>query len=164
MADIIDITISSSKKIDLKISNEGDLVFEDSVVAKKVYDENGEPTYTEVTEKDFQLIGDSEEVKQNLFIRLKTNFGEFLMHPEIGSKLKKIIGKKNTKDTALLAKQYLYEALTDKNWINMKNVNIDVIPSSSTVLMFVIRVDLGYSNFVSFVMEFDVLEGVRRLL
>lgn len=139
-------------KIDIGINDIGDL----AISTRTDLDGN------EIT--DISLVSGDYAVRQSVMFRLKTNLNELFMHPYIGNKLLEIIGRKNTRETAELGKRFLLDTIVRYNYINEQDVEIEAIPMDENTIIYTIQIiDTPYS-IVSFVLELDLHDGVRRVI
>jgi len=69
--------------------------------------------------RDFTLVSDRDNLAQAVIIRLLTPRGELaaLAHPDYGSRLPELIGRRRTETTRNLAKLYVIEALKQERRI-----------------------------------------------
>ena len=134
-------------KIDLGITDNGDFM-----------------TITHNGLTDFSLVNDEYALRQSVNFRLKTNIRELFLHEEIGNELIEIIGKRNTKETALLGINYITKAISLNNYIPQDQINIEAIPADNNKIVFVI--DINYREIKAFkiILEVGLQDGIRRVI
>lgn len=114
--------------------------------------------------KDFMGIAGEDHIRQSAIIRLKTNMREFLLHPQIGSQLGEIIGKRNTRETAEQGRIFLNRAILRENFILEQDVSIQTLPSDANAILYIIKINTGWNETVTMILEMDLQEGIRRLV
>lgn len=140
------------KKKDIAITDNGELATTIS------HDEEGNEL------KDLSLVFNTGAVKQSVNVRLKTNIREFLLHPNVGNELSNIVGERNTRETAELGRQYLINAITKYNYIERETLSITAIPSDEKTIIYTIQIYNEPHNSISFVLEIDLEDGIRRVI
>lgn len=139
-------------KRDIQINKDGQLV-------TRGYSRENDEELIDLGTVDRQL-----SVSQSIAIRLKTHLEEFTMHPQIGNELMKILGERNTRETANLGKNLLINTIIKDNYINESDLSIEVIPMSETMLLFTINAQVGPFTYVTMLLELDLVSGIRRVI
>lgn len=80
---------------------------------------------------------------QQAYIRLKTAIGDFLLYPELGADLERLIGMPQTVETGELGKFLIYKALTRDSVLSAYPIDVKAIPVSYSSIRFNIYITSG---------------------
>ena len=87
---------------------------------------------------DLRLVSGRDNLKQAIDLRLRTDMGELIFHPEYGCKLPRRRGRKNNAPTLMLARKDAQEALLNENRLR----RLDRITASSAGDALGVQVDV----------------------
>ena len=139
---------------DLALSEDGDLIFPN--IIKDDYSTGF---------KTIALVSGNEEVIQNISVRLKTNLRELFLHQDFGNALLKIIGQRNTRETAELGKQYLKNTILRENQIiKPEHLDITATPLDLNKILYIIKIADSPFSAIDMILEVDLQQGIRRVI
>jgi len=110
-------------KVDIKVSPSGDLSLDSN--------------------KDFLLTTASGVLKQDITFRLRTNYREFIPHPEISANLDEIIGEPNNRYTAKIGEGKIINSLTQDGMVAKGDLYVKAVPLSLDKIAYYIFVQDG---------------------
>lgn len=157
-------------RIDLKLSEDGDLVLGQQQVNEKgeylyyqdVSESGGDPFLTTEPEdnipvRDVDVVYEDTARLQLLNTRVRTDSPDFRGYPEVGANLSDLIGQPNNQRTAEEGVEMIRETLTYDGAFDSEHVEIDAIPVSKEELLFDIKLTRNepYRRYV-IVFNFDV--------
>jgi hypothetical protein len=111
--------------VDLLLSEEGDLVIEDD---------------------SFALVSGHECIAQDILVRVYSNAPEWILHSGICANLEDLKGKRNTKELGDLAVEKVTRALTYDGRIRAQDLEVRVIPTSTSTIDIHIFVNTGQED------------------
>ena len=102
-------------------------------------------------------------LRQGIESRLKTDLGDLFTHPKFGNKLKDLVCKRNTKQTAEQGRQSIISCLTYDGFIDPGDLSVVAIPVSITDILYHIEVSNGSYVVYKFDLVCDLENGIRRV-
>ena len=99
---------------------------------------------------------------QTVSFRIKTENGELILHPEIGTSLAALIGQPLTPENLRLGEFLIRESLTFDGTINDSLLSVKGVPLSSTSCLFIIEiVGEDLKREFALTIPFDMLYGIN---
>jgi hypothetical protein len=104
---------------------------------------------------------------QEAWTRVKSELGDWKIHPDLGSDLSKLIGEANTASLAESGKVRITTALTKDNFCDAKVLQVRYMPVGNDSILYNIVVNLPFlkeEDVLSFSLLFNVSETQLTLL
>lgn len=86
------------------------------------------------------------ELSQQAYISILTSKGDFLLYPQIGSELEKLIGLPQAPSTGEYGKQLISNALANMPRFNSLPISIKAIPVSPQAIRFDVYITSGFQT------------------
>lgn len=113
--------------------------------------------------RDILFVSKDSAIKQAIDFRLKTELGDMYIQPGVGIDIDKIIGKRNTKETATEGEQAIRRALTYGGLIDSSDITIVPIPLDNMTIIYHVEVHIdGYTTY-KLDLSLDLENGMRRI-
>lgn len=138
--------------LDVQLTQDGDLILGQQAVDSNGYllyyyqkNDHGDigmtndPDLGLVPVRDMKMIYGAEGDAQLIHTRLKTELGNWVLYPEIGSDLTDLLGELNTEETARRGISSIYRTLTFDNAFNTNELEVDAIPISHSTILFHVK-------------------------
>lgn len=110
---------------------------------------------------DLDMADASGTLKQDIVFRVKTDFGDFEPHPDIGADLVEIIGEPNTRETCMIGEGKIVNCLVRDGRVLNSDLVVKGVPISRDSLVYYIFVKNGTTTLnVTPDMEFDLSRGI----
>ncbi len=145
---------------DLAITQDGDLLLGPPLLGDQgepIPDENGNDII------DLDIVYNESGLSQAIEFRLKTELGDLYLHPQIGSNLYQLIGRKNIREIAEAGKEMIITALTYDRLISKESLSIIPIPLDIDEIIYHIQVVMDGSVVYNQNFNFNIEEGIRRV-
>jgi len=94
---------------------------------------------------DLQMADPSGVLKQDIAFRLRTDFGDFTPHPDIGADLSALIGEQNTRATSVKGEQKIVRSLTNDSRIRGTDLMVKGVPINLSSIVYYVFVKDGLS-------------------
>lgn len=118
--------------IDLKFTAGGDIMV----------DANGDISLTSLPNTIYETSEDDAIIAaQMAYMALKTELGDFLLYPNLGNELYKIIGLPNKESTAKIGNRLIKQAL--QKWNVPGSISVESYPIDLQKLRFEIKITVG---------------------
>jgi hypothetical protein len=112
---------------------------------------------------DLYILKGIPSLRQDIEFRLKTDLGDLLTQPKIGSRLRDMIGRRNTKEVAEQIKTEITNCLTYGNFIDPGDLNVSAIPVDESTIICHIEVSADTYVAYRFDLIYDLENGIRRV-
>jgi len=113
---------------------------------------------------DLSLIAASGVLKQDITFRVRTSYGEFEPHPNVGADIDELIGEPNTKETAKVGESKIVHSLTADGMVRNMDLYVRGVPVALEKIVFYIFVNDGIEQLnVTPDYVLDMVEGVTNI-
>lgn len=86
---------------------------------------------------DLAMVDDAwRHHSQQAYIRLKTEIGDYLLYPQLGANLERLIGEPQSQSTGELGKAIIMKALTRDSVLSSYPIDVKAIPMSFQSIRF----------------------------
>jgi hypothetical protein len=110
---------------------------------------------------DFRVAQDDDVRTQSAALRIKTEPGEVILHPEIGTGLETLIGKRLSEENLAYGEQLIKEAITFDGNFEPSSVAVRGVPLNSQEIVFVVEVATsGLRRSIALAIPFDFNYGI----
>lgn len=97
---------------------------------------------------DIKYVTDDDVLMQGVLFRLKTFAGDYEYEPQCGASLVDYVGEANTSETAAIIKERVISTLTHDGFVELSELSVDVLPTSSSAIAIIAQVNGIRGNFI----------------
>lgn len=97
---------------------------------------------------DIKHVTDDDVLMQGTLFRLKTFAGDYEYEPNCGASLVDFVGEPNMRETADIIRSRVIYALTHDEFLDSADLEIDVIPTSTSAIAIIAQVAGIRGNFI----------------
>jgi len=112
---------------------------------------------------DFVYVASSGVLQQDIAFRLRTDYNDFVPHPEIGADLSSLIGEPNTRATTKLGESKIIHSLTYDGRIRSNDLYLRGVPIALEKVVYYVFVNDGIEQLnVTPDVIFDMIDGMTN--
>jgi hypothetical protein len=112
---------------------------------------------------DFYLSKSTSALQQGIDFRLMTDLNDMFLHPKLGTNIRELVGRRNTKELLESGKASIISCLTYNNFIDASDLTVVGIPVDATTILY--HVEISNDTYVAYKFDLmcDLENGIRKV-